>query len=226
MLLGALLWLGQTFQILGLDRTSEAVSAFLTSLTVVFVPMIMLGILRRPPAPSMWVAVLLATCGVWLMTGAAPTGFGAGEWLGLGCSLVFAVHMILLGKFGAQEASAHLAVGQFFSVGLGAALLCVALTDPLDSLTPAMQWHLAIDTDIWQHVLLLVSISTLLAFGCMFHFQPRLDPTRAALLYLCEPVFAALFAYLTIGRELSLIALGGAALLLAANGLVEVWARR
>ena len=43
MLLGALLWLGQTFQILGLDRTSEAVSAFLTSLTVVFVPSMIIG---------------------------------------------------------------------------------------------------------------------------------------------------------------------------------------
>ena len=82
-LLGGLLWLGQTLQMLGLDRTSEAVNAFLTSLTVVFVPLIMLCVLRRPPAASMWTAVVLAIFGVWLMTGATPTGFGVGELLGL-----------------------------------------------------------------------------------------------------------------------------------------------
>src|SRR5215510_14450638 len=48
-LLGLLLWAGQTFQMLGLDRTSEAVRAFLTSLTVIFVPVLMVVIVRRPP---------------------------------------------------------------------------------------------------------------------------------------------------------------------------------
>src|SRR5262245_61669998 len=49
--LGALLALGMTFQHLGLGRTSEAVSAFLTSLTILFVPLMMTLALRRPPAP-------------------------------------------------------------------------------------------------------------------------------------------------------------------------------
>ena len=104
-LLGGLLWLGQTLQMLGLDRTSEAVNAFLTSLTVVFVPLIMLCVLRRPPAASMWTAVVLAIFGVWLMTGATPTGFGVGELLGLACALVFAIHMIALGRLGQHDSA-------------------------------------------------------------------------------------------------------------------------
>ena len=68
---------------LGLDRTSEAVSAFLTSLTVVFVPLLMVVIVRRPPRAALWLPVGLAALGIWLMTGAAPTGFGVGEVLGL-----------------------------------------------------------------------------------------------------------------------------------------------
>jgi drug/metabolite transporter (DMT)-like permease len=217
---------GQTLQMLGLDRTSEAVNAFLTSLTVVFVPLIMLCVLRRPPAPSMWGAVALATGGVWLMTGAAPTGFGSGELLGLGCALLFAIHMILLGALGRRDSAWRLAVGQFFSVGVGSAVACLYVDSGLTHLGPAVQWHLATSTTVWIDVLLLVVISTMAAFGLMFHFQPRLDPTRAALLYLAEPIFAALFAYLTIGRSLSPIALCGAALLLIANGLVEILARR
>ena len=79
---------------------------------------------------------------------------------------------------------------------------------------------------MWLDVLLLAVISTMVAYGLMFHFQPRLDPTRAALLYLAEPIFAALFAYVTVGRRLSPIALGGAVLLLTANALVELLAQR
>jgi drug/metabolite transporter (DMT)-like permease len=225
-LLGGLLWVGQTLQMLGLDRTSEAVNAFLTSLTVVFVPLIMLGVVRRPPAPAMWGAVALATCGVWLMTGAAPTGFGMGELLGLGCALLFAVHMILLGELGQRDSAWRLAVGQFFSVGVGSALACLCLDSALTFLHPAAQWHLATSSTVWPNLLLLVTIATMGAFGLMFHFQPRLDPTRAALLYLAEPIFAALFAYLTVGRHLSPIALCGAALLLTANVLVEFLAQR
>jgi hypothetical protein len=69
---------------------------------------------------------------------------------------------------------------------------------------------------------LLVVIATMTAFGLMFYFQPKLDPTRAALVYLGEPIFAALYAYVAVGRALSAVALVGAGLILAANVLVEL----
>jgi drug/metabolite transporter (DMT)-like permease len=60
------------------------------------------------------------------------------------------------------------------------------------------------------------------AFGLQTHFQPRLDPTRAALLYLAEPIFAATYAWIVAGSALSTTACAGAGLILAANALVEV----
>ena len=47
---GFLLSLGLVTQHLGLDRASEAVIAFLTSLTILFVPLLMTIFLRRPPS--------------------------------------------------------------------------------------------------------------------------------------------------------------------------------
>jgi drug/metabolite transporter (DMT)-like permease len=52
-------------------------------------------------------------------------------------------------------------------------------------------------------------------------FQPRIDPTRAALIYLMEPVFAAAYAWAARGSGLTVQALTGAALILVANFLVE-----
>jgi drug/metabolite transporter (DMT)-like permease len=122
--LGGLLWAGQTVQMLGLDRTSEAVNAFLTSLTVVFVPLLMVAIVRRPPRAALWLPVGLAALGIWLMTGAAPTGFGVGEVLGLACAVMFSAHMIALGEVARWDSPWQMAVGQFLSVGIGSAVTC------------------------------------------------------------------------------------------------------
>jgi drug/metabolite transporter (DMT)-like permease len=64
-------------------------------------------------------------------------------------------------------------------------------------------------------------IATLLAFGLQSFFQPKIDPTRAAMIYLTEPIFAAALAWMWIGRSMSAMAIAGAILILAANGLAE-----
>jgi drug/metabolite transporter (DMT)-like permease len=221
-LLGVLLWAGQTVQMLGLDRTSEAVNAFLTSLTVVFVPFLMMVVVRRPPRAVIWLAVSLAALGIWLMTGATPTGFGTGEMLGLACAVFFSAHMIALGEVARYDSPWQIGAGQFLSVGLGSALTCLFVRHGSVPLTPRVQWAIIADPQLWPYVVLLIVVSTMTAFGLMFYFQPKLDPTRAALIYLAEPIFAALYAYAAVGRGLSAEALLGAGLILAANVLVEL----
>src|SRR5919108_535715 len=220
--LGGLLWAGQTVQMLGLDRTSEAISAFLTSLTVVFVPLLMVAIVRRPPRGACWLPVGLAAFGIWLMTGAAPAGFGVGEVLGLACAVIFSAHMIALGEVARRDSPWQMAAGQFLSVGIGSALTCLFVSRGPVPLTLWAQWAMLIGSELWLYVVLLIVVSTMAAFGLMFYFQPKLDPTRATLIYLAEPIFAALYAYVAVGRTLSLIALLGAGLILAANVLVEI----
>ena len=224
--LGGLLWAGQTVQMLGLDRTSEAVSAFLTSLTVVFVPLLMVVIVRRPPRVALWLPVGLAALGIWLMTGAAPSGFGIGEVLGLVCAVIFSAHIIALGEVARWDSPWQMAVGQFLSVGIGSAITCLFVSRGPVPLTLSTQWAILMGSELWLYVVLLIVVSTMAAFGLMFYFQPKLDPTRAALIYLAEPIFAALYAYVAVGRTLSAIALLGAGLILAANVLVEILERR
>src|SRR5439155_2318756 len=115
---GALVAVALVVQHLGLDRTSEAVSAFLTSLTILFVPLILTLALRKPPAPVMWLGVVLATAGVWLMTGAAPGGFGVGEVLGLACALAFTLYILAVNAVSKSEHAWRLTAGQFLVVGL------------------------------------------------------------------------------------------------------------
>jgi drug/metabolite transporter (DMT)-like permease len=203
--LGALLWAGHTAQVLGLDRTTEAVSAFLTSLTVVFVPLLMAIVVRRPPRATLWLPVGLAALGIWLMTGAAPSA---------------------LGEVARWDSPWQMATGQFLTVGMASAVTCLFVSRGPVPLTLSRQWAILFGSELWLYVALLTVVSTMTAFGLMFYFQPKLDPTRAALIYLGEPIFAALYAYLAVGRTLSVMALLGAGLILSANVLVEVLERR
>lgn len=64
--------------------------------------------------------------------------------------------------------------------------------------------------------------ATIGAFGLLTHFQPFVEPTRAALIYLFEPVVATIWAAVAARHGLERIALLGASLILAANVFVEV----
>ena len=224
--IGLLLAAGLILQHVGLDRTTEAVSAFLTSLTVLFVPLILTLVLRKPPAPVMWLGVVLATAGVWLMTGATPTGFGAGELLGLLCSFTFAIYILAVNAASKTESAWRMSAGQFLVVAVACAAAAAMVTGRAYVQPVASARVLASTPAIWLNTLLLALVPTVGAFSLLNYFQPRLDATRAALIYLVEPIVAAAYAYVAAGRTLHPRVLLGAALILAANVLVEVLAAR
>jgi drug/metabolite transporter (DMT)-like permease len=79
-----------------------------------------------------------------------------------------------------------------------------------------------------RDVLLLTLLSTILATHLMNTYQPRVPASRAALIYLLEPVFAAALS-VAVGHDAvtGRLLLGGA-LILGGNALVELplWIRR
>ena len=215
--------LGLILQHIGLDLSSESTSAFLTSLTILFVPIITTVFLRQPPGGVMWIGVAIATGGVWLMTAATPSGFGLGEALGLGCALAFSWYILAVNA--AKEQASRLVAGQFVIT----AIVCFALAALLPGraiLLPARLALVLADPSVWINLLLLTVITTVGGFALLTYFQPRLNPTQATLVYLCEPVFATVYAALAAGHRPTRIAIIGAAMILAANALVELLSSR
>ena len=87
------LFLGYVLQTVGLGYTTASNSAFITTLYVVFVPLI----LRRFGARS-WLAAGIATAGLWCLV--KPTAIiNFGDLLTLGCALAFAAHMACLEQY-------------------------------------------------------------------------------------------------------------------------------
>lgn len=225
LLIGISLGLGLIVQHVGLDRTTEAVSAFLTSLTILFVPLLMTLVLRKPPRGVLWIGVALATAGVWLMTGAQPTGFGLGEILGIAAAFLFSLYILTVNAASTRQTPWRMVGAQFGTTAVICFASCAFLRGRAN-LHPAAMMHILSVRAVWLNLLLLTFFTTLLAFGLLTFFQPLLDPTRAALIYLAEPIFATLYAAIAAGHRPVLMTLAGAALILIANVLVEVLSAR
>lgn len=224
--LGLMLAGGMILQHLGLDRSSEAVTAFLTTLSIVFVPVLSTAVLRRPPRLAVWAGVAVATLGVWRMTGGAPRGFGAGELLGVACALVFSVHILALNVLVPRDSPMRLNGGQFLVIGIACFAALALHPGSRPYLAPTELWRVMDQRVVWTGLVLMVLLPTLGAFSLMTFFQPKLDPTRAALIYLVEPIWAGAFAWLAAGRAMTGAELQGAAIILAANAIVELLSAR
>ncbi|GAC1551006.1 MAG: DMT family transporter [Myxococcales bacterium] len=196
LLCGVLLAIGFLLQIEGLQRTTASRSGFLTGLLVVFTPLFELLLFRKRPAPAALLGVLLAFSGMALLAG--PTGGGsastaAGDALTVGCAVVFALHIIALGRAARRHAVLPLLLVQLATVGAVAALAGPLVEMPTLATAPRL----------WLAIAYLAVFATLLAFGVQTWAQRKLAPVRIALLSSLEPVFAALWAALLLAEQLA-----------------------
>jgi drug/metabolite transporter (DMT)-like permease len=210
---GVALLVGYVLQTIGLQYTGSATSAFITYLLVVFVPVLTLVLLGRRPHPVTLGGIVVAVVGLVLLTdpgGASDAaGFGRGEVLTLGCAVAFAAHVVILGETAHRHDPIRLATVQVGVVGAGCAVPGIWMGGYGFS-APAVA--AAVGTAL---------LATGLAFVLQVRGQATVPPSRAALLLLLEPVFAALLATAT-GDPLRAGQLGGAALILGAVLLSEV----
>jgi drug/metabolite transporter (DMT)-like permease len=206
---GLLLLAGYVFQTVGLQYTTAATSAFITYMLVVFVPFIAYATTRQVPHPLTLVGVVLAVAGLVLLTGGADTGFGRGEVLTLGCALAFATHLVFLGGVAPRHDAVRLTTVQLTTVGA----VC---------LVPALaQRSFDVDRGALAAAAFTGVFATAVAFLAMVWAQRVVSPSRAAIILLLEPVFAALLSAL-IDEPLTLAVVAGGGLILIAVLLAEV----
>jgi drug/metabolite transporter (DMT)-like permease len=208
LLLGLIYGAAQVVQTEGLARTSASVSGFITGLYVVLTPIFGLVIFRSRMPWLAWVGVALSLCGLAALS-LQPSGgeaVGAGELLTLACAALYAIHIVLMGRWSNQENAMSLTIMQ--SVGIALVAIVYALPGGISLPSGVGQWA-------W------VLYLSVLAGGAATLFlqtwgQARVEATKAAVIMCSEPLWAAVFA-MTFGED-SLtwrLALGGVSILTA-----------
>jgi drug/metabolite transporter (DMT)-like permease len=206
---GLALLTGYLLQTIGLQYTDSATSAFITYLLVVIVPLLGIVLHRTRPHVTTVVGVALAVVGLVLLTGPGGHGFGRGELLTLGCALAFACHVIVLGTTAHRHDPIRLAAIQVAFVGLACAvpgLWMGGYRIPGSALAAALG---------------LGVVATAGAFALQISGQRSVPPSRAALILLLEPVFAAILAEVE-GDGLRAVQLVGSGVILVAILVAEV----
>ena len=213
-LCGALLAGGFLLQTEGLSRTTASRSGFLTGLLVVFTPLLELVLFRKRPVPAALAGVLLAFAGMALLAGplgSGASGTGFGDALTILCALIFAGHIIALGRVTARHAILPLLLVQLACIGVASAAIG-PLVEPQ---------HLAPEPSLWLAIAYLAILASLLCLGVQTWAQRKVSALRMALLSSLEPVFAAGWAALLLGERLSSRELLGGALIVAGVAVGE-----
>jgi drug/metabolite transporter (DMT)-like permease len=229
--IGVVFFCGFMLQTLGLAWTTPALSAFITSMGSALVPIIGWFWFRIPVrlVSLLGLGVGVLGAGVLGIDSTLTWSWGPGEYLTLVASMVFAVEILMLDRLGRKVESANLTVAFMGTAGVLAAVGAVCLIVAGTQVSPWAGWltNLLSRRDVLLNLGLLTVFSTVLAFHWMNVYQPRIPASRAALIYLLEPVFGSAFSIWAGHDVLSMNLLIGGGLILGGNLLVElpIWKR-
>ena len=211
-LMGVFLTAGYAFQTLGLERTSASNAGFITGLFVVLTPLFGAAFLRQKAGVPAWVAALVSSVGLFLLSRTGGTGELDGDALVFLCACSFSFHILATGRVAkVHDTGALLAV----QLGVCGVVTFIWAAASGDLLMPA-------EGSLWVALAVTSLFATALGFYMQTFAQRNASEARTALILASEPAFAGLFAYILLSETLTALGWLGAALILGSIVLVEV----
>ena len=207
---GILLGGGYIFQTYGLTKTTVSNTGFITGLYLVFTPLISLIILKRHVLKIQWLAVIVATIGLFFISYNGVT-IGLGEILVLISAFIYGAHFVALGEWSDGKNTYALTFIQVVTV---AALTSIfAFKDG---------FQIAPDSTVWIAILYTAFFATFLGFLIQTKAQSVMSATVASVLLATETPFAVFFGLYFHSDPLTLRIITGGSLVMAAMALV-IW---
>ena len=207
---GILLGSGYIFQTYGLTKTTVSNTGFITGLYLVFTPLISLIILKRHVLKIQWLAVVIATIGLFFISYNGVT-IGLGEILVLISAFIYGAHFVALGEWSDGKNTYALT---FIQVATVAALTSIfAFKDG---------FQMAPDSTVWLAILYTAFFATFIGFLIQTKAQSVMSATVASVLLATETPFAVFFGLYFHNDPLTLRIITGGLLVMAAMALV-IW---
>lgn len=215
--LGVLNFVAFWLQIEGLHHTTSNRNAFVTGLNVLIVPLMAWLALRRQMGWHVWAACAMAVGGMCLMFFEdAPWNWG--DSLTLCSAVVYAVYILAMEAAGLRNQAAPLRATRMAAALAGTMFACttlILLIQP-NGMAQLHTQAMALSANAWLALIYLGLIASAMVVIFQAWGQQRVDAMRSAIVFGLEPVFASLTAWWLIGERMGPIAMGGAALMVAA----------
>jgi len=204
-LAGMLLFGAGGFQQAGLETTTAGNAGFITSLYVVIVPLLLALIWKQQVRWPAWMAAILAVFGSLLLSTGGVMRLASGDALELMGAVLWALHVILVGRVVQRLDVLKFAAGQYLVAGV----LNLAV-----SLLTRQSW--AGLANAWWTVIYIGLLSTAIGYTLQVYGQRTAPPTDAAIILSMESVFAAFTGYIFLEEGLQLLQILGCGLILGA----------
>ena len=203
---GFMLCAASATQQIGIAYTTASKAGFITALYVVLVPLFSVFI-RKRPSPQIWVCVLLALLGLYLLCMKTDSfTLEYGDAWELVCAFLYAVEILILSHYSSLVDAVRLSRLQFL---VGAVISTVIML--LAEHPTAESLRLGLPAILYAGI-----VSSGIAYTLQIFGQDGVNATVASLVMSLESVFSALSGWLILHEQMSVRELGGAALMFLA----------
>ncbi|HDR7733416.1 TPA: DMT family transporter [Bacillus thuringiensis] len=205
LMVGFFLFVGYLLQTFGLLYTTSSKAGFLTGLSIVMVPILSFIFLKQKATIFIVLGIAVATTGLYLLTAADSFQLNIGDILVLGCAVAFAAHILINGFFSKKISPLLLSTSQVLAVSIFSSICAFLFED----------WEKLFSVSLWTNQSFLFALfltalfATSIAFFIQTSAQKHTSPTRVAIIFAMEPVFAALTGVLVANEQLSISAIIG-----------------
>ena len=211
-IIGALLGLALMLLALAIQSAGSGETAFWVSSDAAFVPLILFLRSRELPPRKTLGGILLALVGLGLLSLQQGFEFRAGSIVGILSAATFAVWIIGLAGLAKR----------YSAVTLGMVQMLAALALTFFAAIAFGELRMPSSGQGWLSCIYLGAIGTGVRFAVQSHLQRTVSPTDTALIYLIEPVFAALLGLAFLGELLSMTQLIGCLLILCGIAVSQI----
>lgn len=185
---------GESFQQFGLVTTDASKAGFITSMYIIFVPLIGLFIGKKLNAQIV-IGVVLSVVGLYLLCIKDSFTLEQGDILILICAVVFAFHILCIDYYVQKCDGVYLSCGQFFAASVTAFILMLIFDYDVFSWEHIYDASVAI---LWAGIM-----SNGIAYTLQVVGQRGMNPTIATLILSLESVMAVVFGTLLLDEKLS-----------------------
>lgn len=192
-LLGAVLTLSYVTQTIGLKYTSASKAAFITGLSVIFVPIFVTILHKKIPCIELILASLICLLGIWIMSNSNDMKMRSTDVWVFACAVLFAIYIILVGRYTKIFPSAAFTIIQLITVAITTGFM--AGIESLFSIPP--------EYTVWQAILICAVLATAFMYTIQNKFQKFISEVKASIIFSFEPIFAAITAYFYLGEEIT-----------------------
>lgn len=215
---GIFLFMGICWQAVGLKYTSASNASFIAGIEVVMIPIFAFIFMKKSIQPKIWAACILAVCGLYTIAmSSGLSNFKIGDLMVFVGSIFYSTYVLYVGKISQEKQSAEskldakaLVIMQLFICAIASGIVATTTQGGFNSLA------LPMSAKIWESLLFVGIFSTGYMYCIQNIAQKYIAPEKIALTYLCEPIFATIFAYFMLNEAVTTTTIIGGTLILIA----------